>query len=93
MPARRCCRCPALSPRIRPKATGLAPCPQPPRAAMADQQPARMTPDEKRLARSLHFEQHETPTEIAGLLKRSLSAVCRLLAQRRRRAPLGGRGR
>ena len=48
-----------------------------------------MTPDEKRLARSLHFEQKKTPTEIATLLKRSLSAVCRLLAQRRVPRPIG----
>ena len=52
-------------------------------------QPPRMTADEKRLARSMHFEQHKTPTEISECLDRSLSAICRLLAQKRVPRPIG----
>ena len=52
-------------------------------------QPPRMSPDEKRLARSLHFDRHQTPTEIAETLSRSLSTICRLLAQKRAPRPIG----
>ena len=44
---------------------------------------ARMTVDEKNLVRRLHFEQGKTRTEIAKLLKRTLSSVSRLLAQKK----------
>ena len=56
---------------------------------MADAQPPRMTPDEKRLARSMHFEQRKGPAEIARTLRRSLSSISRLLAQKRAPRPIG----
>ena len=56
---------------------------------MDAKQPPRMTVDEKRLARAFHFEQHKAPTEIAALLQRSVSAVCRLLAQPRAPRSIG----
>ena len=45
--------------------------------------PARMTPDEKRLARELHFDRHEKPAAIAKVLGRHLSCICRLLGQKK----------
>ena len=51
--------------------------------------PPRMTPDEKRLAREMHFDRHEKPAAIARVLGRDLSCICRLLAQIVGR-PLGG---
>ena len=54
-----------------------------------DKQPPRMTPDEKRLMRDCHFDQGEAPVDIATLFKRSLSAVCRLLAQKKAPKPVG----
>ena len=50
---------------------------------MQDPQPPRVSADEKRLARPLHFDQHQKPAAIARTLDRSLSAICRLLAQKR----------
>jgi hypothetical protein len=46
-------------------------------------QPPRMTPDEVRLLRSMVHEQGKTPTEVAGILKRDLSCVCRQLKKTR----------
>ncbi len=54
-----------------------------------DMQPPRMTPEEKRLIRDFHFNQEQTPTDIATLFGRSLSAVCRLLAQKKIPNPIG----
>ena len=51
--------------------------------------PPRMTPDEKRLARELHFDRHEKPAAIARLLGRDLSCICRLFAQKRLPKPVG----
>ena len=48
-----------------------------------------MTPDEQRLARSMHFEQRKGPAEIARTLRRSLSSISRLLAQKRAPRPIG----
>jgi len=48
-----------------------------------------MTADEKNLVRRMHFEQEMTPTAIAETLGRSLSAVCRLLAQKKAPRPVG----
>ena len=50
--------------------------------------PPRMSPDEKNLARRMHFEQDKTPTDIAEALGRSLSAVCRLIAQKKAPRPI-----
>ena len=44
---------------------------------------ARMTVDEKNMVRRLHFEEGKSRTEIAKLLKRTLSSVSRLLAQKK----------
>ena len=47
------------------------------------EQPPRMTPDELRLLRSMVHEQNKTPTEVAGILQRDLSVVCRQLKKTR----------
>ena len=54
-----------------------------PASAMDQQQPPRMSEDEKRLARTMHFDDHKAPTAIAATLKRSLSSICRLCAKAR----------
>ena len=54
-----------------------------------DMQPPRMTPDEKRLVRNMHFDQRMPPTEIAETVGRNLSSVCRLLAQKKAPKPVG----
>ena len=46
-------------------------------------QSPRMTPDELRLFRSMVHEQGKTPIEVAGILQRDLSAVCRQLKKTR----------
>ena len=51
--------------------------------AHADRKPPRMTPDEKRLARELHFGRCIPPAEIARTLGRVLSCVVRLLKQKK----------
>ncbi len=48
-----------------------------------DKQPPRMTPDEKRLIRDMHFGQKLPPSKIAELMNREISSVCRLLAQKK----------
>lgn len=45
--------------------------------------PFHMSPEEKRLARELHFEKGKRPVEVADLLGRDLSCVVRLLAQKK----------
>ena len=52
-------------------------------------QPPRMTADEKRLAREMHFGRNIPRAEIAKTLNRNLSSVCRLLAQEHVPAPIG----
>ena len=49
----------------------------------------RMTPAEKRIAHSMHFDQGFSRTEVATLLKRSLSSVSRLFAQKKAPQPIG----
>jgi hypothetical protein len=53
--------------------------------------PPRMSPDEKRLVREMHFDRHMRPTDIATSVGRSLSSICRLLAQKKAPNPTGGR--
>ena len=48
-----------------------------------------MTADEKRLARDMHFGRNIPRVEIAKILNRNLSSVCRLLAQEHVPAPIG----
>lgn len=48
-----------------------------------------MTRDEKSLARRMHFDQEMSPTMVAEALGRSLSTVCRLLAQKKAPKPIG----
>ena len=50
---------------------------------------ARMSTEEKRLARDWHFNDGEPPAVIAKRLKRHVSSVCRLLAQRRQPKSIG----
>ena len=51
--------------------------------------PPRMTRAEKRVARGMHFDRNMTPTEVAEALGRSLSTICRLLAQKKAPMPIG----
>ena len=51
--------------------------------ARALNQPPRMTPDEVRLIRQLVHDQGRTPTEVAVILNRGLSSVCRQLEKAR----------
>ena len=51
--------------------------------------PARMSIDEKRLAREMHFDRKTPRVVIASVLGRSLSSVCRLLAQTMAPNPVG----
>jgi transposase len=53
----------------------------------------RMSPDERRIIRNMHFENNMTPAEIAKATGRSLSAVCRLLARRSNKVRKIGRKR
>ncbi len=53
------------------------------------QQPPRMSTDEKRLVREMHFDRGMTATEISEVVGRHLSCVCRLLAQRKAPNPIG----
>ena len=50
---------------------------------------ARMSTEEKRLARDWRFNDGEPPAVIAKRLKRHVSSVCRLLAQRRQPKSIG----
>ena len=49
----------------------------------------RMSPDEKRIARQMHFDQGVPRSKIAVLLQRDLSCICRLLEQKSAPAPIG----
>ena len=51
--------------------------------------PPRMTGDEKRLVREMHFERKMPPTDIAAAVGRDLSGICRLLAQKKAPKPMG----
>ena len=46
-------------------------------------QPPRMTSDEIRLVRQMVYDQGRTPSEVAGILNRGLSSVCRQLEKTR----------
>ena len=56
--------------------------------AMA-KKPPRMSVEEKRIARSMHFEQGLTPTKVAKTLGRALSSITRLFAQKKAPKPVG----
>ena len=45
--------------------------------------PPRMSPDEKRLVRELHFDRRIRPAEIARMAGRDLSCIVRLLKQKK----------
>ena len=51
--------------------------------------PPRMTADEKRLAREMHFDRGLTQTEVSSALGRDLSCINRLLAQKKAPKPMG----
>ena len=51
--------------------------------------PPRMTPDEKRIAREMHFDRGMPPVAVAKALGRGLSSVTRLLAQKKSPKPVG----
>ena len=53
--------------------------------------PPRMTPDEKRIIRDMHFERGMKPADIARDLGRDPSCVGRLLAQKKAPNPIGRR--
>ena len=57
--------------------------------AFKEKKPPRMTPDEKRLAREMHFDRGMQPVQVAKCLGRGLSSVCRLLAQKKAPKPIG----
>ena len=56
---------------------------------MPKSKPARMTPDEKRLAREMHFERGVAPSKVAATLGSSVSAGVRLFARKRQRMDSG----
>lgn len=49
----------------------------------------RMTPEEKTVIRRMHFDQNIAPARISEALGRSLSAISRLLAQKKAPKPMG----
>ena len=51
--------------------------------------PPRMSREEKRLTRQMHFDQGKTPSEIAGILDRHISSITRTLAQKKVPKPVG----
>ena len=55
------------------------------------QKPPRMTPDEKRLIREMHFDRGMKPAAIAKAVGRHISNVCRLIAQKKQPKPTGRR--
>lgn len=61
--------------------------------ALKGAKPPRMSLDEKRLVRELHFEKQRAPADIARTLGRSPSSVTRLLAQTRAPNPVGRPGK
>ena len=56
---------------------------------LQEKQPPRMSADEKRLVRQMHFEQGLSRADVARALNRNLSSICRLLAQKKTPAPIG----
>jgi hypothetical protein len=59
------------------------------KTVLKEKKPPRMTPDEKRLAREMHFDRKVPPAQVAKAIGRDLSCVCRLLAQKHAPAPIG----
>ena len=57
--------------------------------AFSKKKPPRMTLDERRLIRSMHFDRAMPPVEIADAVGRHISSVCRLLAQKKQPSPVG----
>ena len=53
--------------------------------------PARMSPDERRLVREMHFDRKVPRAVIASVLGRAVSSVCRLLEQTAVPNPVGRR--
>ena len=51
--------------------------------------PPRMSVEEKRIARRMHFEEGLSPTKVATTLGRALSSITRLLAQKKTPKPVG----
>ena len=51
--------------------------------------PPRMSVDEKRLVRSMHFEKNMTPSEIAKATGRTIGTICRNLARKGPPKPMG----
>ena len=51
--------------------------------------PPRMSAEEKRIARDMHFEQGMSPTQVANALSRALSSIVRLFAQTKLPKPIG----
>ena len=45
--------------------------------------PHFMTPEEKRIAREMHFDRGMKPNKVAIALGRDLSCICRLLKQKK----------
>ena len=60
-----------------------------PAAKRLAEQPPRMSEDEKRLAREMHFGRGHTPQSIAVALGRHNATITRLLAQQRAPKPIG----
>ena len=56
---------------------------------MGDKQPARMSAEEKRLIRGMHFDQKLPPMEISTVVNRGLSSIVKLLAQKKAPRPIG----
>ena len=51
--------------------------------------PPRMTPDEKRIAREMHFERGMGRKDVATALGRDLSSICKLLKQKKTPGRIG----
>ena len=58
-------------------------------ASCAVGKPPRMSPDEKRLVREMHFDRFIKPADIARTIGRDLSCVARLLKQTKAPNPVG----
>ena len=57
--------------------------------SLQTRKPPRMTMDEKRLVREMHWERGMRPSEIARVVGRDLSSICRHLAQMKTPKPVG----
>ena len=51
--------------------------------------PPRMSDEERRLVRKMHFESDQSPSEIAETTGRNISSICRTLAAKGPRKKLG----